>query len=213
MVQAVFFDLDGTLTEVKSPWQHVHAALGLWEPEGLGHLRDWLAGRIDYATFFQRDVEMWLGLGRDALEGALDAIPLWPEAGLLLGELRARSVPAVIVSSGFRHVALRLSAATGFGFAEIHANEMEFDGTGSLTGVRMNVSGEAGDPRAKDAVLRGACARLGFDPAQTLAVGDSESDLPLFRAAGRSVCLNETDDFGAGALLAPGNLLGVVPYL
>jgi phosphoserine phosphatase len=38
------------------------------------------------------------------------------------------------------------------------------------------------------------CARRGWGLADVGAVGDSRSDLPLFRAAGRSVALNATAD-------------------
>ncbi|MFH2202942.1 MAG: HAD family hydrolase, partial [Elusimicrobiota bacterium] len=100
MVKAIFFDLDGTLTQVKSPWQRIHEKLGMWEPEGVKHLNDWLAGRIDYDTFFFRDVAMWMGRERQVLEGALAGIPFWPQTAPLLAELKKRGLPAIIISSG-----------------------------------------------------------------------------------------------------------------
>lgn len=40
----------------------------------------------------------------------------------------------------------------------------------------------------KGAALHALCARLGIDPARTLAIGDTENDLELLRAAGVSAC-------------------------
>jgi phosphoserine phosphatase len=212
-VRTVFFDLDGTLTTVESPWQHIHHALGLWDEEGQAHLKDWQAGRIDYQAFFDRDVAMWLGRTRAQLQNPLDEIPFHPQAAVLLEELRSRGIPLVIISSGFAHVARRLARTSGTRFGKIYANEMRFGTDDCLTSVALGVSGAPEHPLGKKQLLLAHCARVGIDPAACLAVGDSASDRPLFEAAGLAVALAETGGFGEDVLLPPGELLAVLEYL
>ena len=212
-MRAVFFDLDGTLTTLESPWRHIHHALGLWDEEGQAHLKDWQAGRIDYQTFFDLDVAMWLGRTRAQLRRPLDEIPFHPQATVLLGELHRRGIPFVIISSGFAHVARRLARTSGTPFGEIYANEMRFGADDCLTSVALGVSGTPEHPLGKKQLLRAHCARVGIDPADCMAVGDSASDRPLFEAAGKALALSETGGFGEDVLLPQGELLAILEYL
>ncbi len=213
MSEIVFFDLDGTLTDVHSPWQYIHERLGLWTGLGEIHLAEWRAGLIDYKTWFDLDVEMWRGFDRSALLGILDSIGFRPGVKTLLRGLKSASIPAVIISSGFTHVARRLETSASFRFAEIHANEMVFGPSGKLLGVRLGVSGEKDGARSKSAILRGTCARLGIDPAESLAVGDSASDTPMFQAAGFSIGLVREGSIGAKAHMDPSSLGKVMDYV
>lgn len=212
MARIVFFDLDGTLTTVPSPWQHIHEALGLWVDEGTRHLNEWLAGRIDYDTFFERDVAMWRGLPRPEVQGPLDTIPLRPEARPLLAALTEGGTATVILSSGFRYLASRLEEETGHRFGKIFANEMRFDIAGQLKDIERIVSGDPDHPRGKGSLLRAHCRDLGIDPKDALAVGDSASDIPMFRAAGTSLSLSDRD-LGTTARVAPGALLRVLDFV
>ncbi|MFH2202868.1 MAG: HAD-IB family phosphatase, partial [Elusimicrobiota bacterium] len=159
------------------------------------------------------DVAMWMGRERQVLEGALAGIPFWPQTAPLLAELKKRGLPAIIISSGFRYLADKLARECGFAFKEIHANDFRWDPGGAMRGIRMGVSGVTEGKLSKGAILRDACYRLGIDPAETLAVGDSTSDLPMFEAAGTSILLNDKPVCAATATLPPGELLSIARYL
>ena len=51
MISSVIFDLDGTLTNIPSPWRYVHERLGLWQDTACGYLDEWLSGKISYEEF------------------------------------------------------------------------------------------------------------------------------------------------------------------
>lgn len=46
----------------------------------------------------------------------------------------------------------------------------------------------------KGAALRSACRAVGIDPAEAMAFGDSENDIPMLRAAGLGVAMANADD-------------------
>lgn len=213
MTEIVFFDLDGTLTEVHSPWQYIHEQLGLWTGIGDRHLAEWRAGRIGYKTWFDLDVEMWRGFDSAVLLGILDAIEIRSSVPEVLAGLRSKAVPAVILSSGFAHVARRVEKAASFRFADVRANEMVFGPSGRLLGVRLAVSGEKNDPRSKKSLLLESCARFGIKPENALAIGDSPSDTPMFEAAGFSIGLAPAGDIGADVHLDPRMLARMLDYV
>ena len=55
MYRALLFDLDGTLTPVRSVWQHLHERLGLWDAHAVRHQEAFLRGRLTYEEFCRRD--------------------------------------------------------------------------------------------------------------------------------------------------------------
>ena len=58
MISSVIFDLDGTLTNIPSPWRYVHERLGLWQDTACGYLDEWLSGKISYEEFCRRDTNL-----------------------------------------------------------------------------------------------------------------------------------------------------------
>ncbi|MHC4598720.1 MAG: HAD-IB family phosphatase [Planctomycetota bacterium] len=192
----VLFDMDGTLTEVRSPWEHIHRRLGLWEGLGDGHLAEWLEGRIDYEEFFRLDVALWLGMGRATLFGLLDAIPLGPGAVETLRGLHEGGVGLAILSTGFLRVARRIEEAAGFPL-QAWANEMHFDEAGRLERVTMMTSGDEDSPLSKRALIPSILERFETVPERTLAVGDSSGDTSMFGEVGYSLAVHGAPDIGA----------------
>ena len=84
MISAVIFDLDGTLTNTPSPWRYVHERLGVWENTACNYLDEWLAGKMSYEEFCQRDTKLWNGRSVNEIYAYLDEIEL------------NRHVPAVV---------------------------------------------------------------------------------------------------------------------
>jgi phosphoserine phosphatase len=69
---------------------------------------------------------------------------------------------------------------------------------GRLTGEVVAHFGEHDKPR----YVRDYGRRHGIEFDQTVAVGDSRSDLPLFREVGRAIALNATEDARSAAHVA-----------
>ena len=179
-VRCVIFDLDGTLTPVKSVWQHIHEALGTWESHGSRSLYAFLAGEISYGEFARRDVDAWRGVPRERIERIVGAIPYRPGAKELVSGLKERGVRLALLSSGLDVLAARV--ATELGFELWVANELSFTG-GVVDGrVHIRVPWDG-----KPAHLDPICHFFRTTPAETAAIGDSHGDAPLFARVGLGV--------------------------
>ena len=94
--RAVLFDLDGTLTPVRSVWRHLHETLGEWESTARKHQDAFEAGAISYEEFCAMDAAHWKGMPESrvvlghALRNAL--LPLVTVIGLNFGFMLAGSV-------------------------------------------------------------------------------------------------------------------------
>lgn len=196
----VIFDMDGTLTEVRSPWQFIHERMGVWENAGANHLFSWLNGRIDYEEFFRLDVELWLGQPRSVLHGHLDTIPIKPGAPETLRALEEAGVRTAILSTGFSRVSERIQERCGFP-VRTWANVMRFDCEDRLVSVEMNTSGDETSPLSKRALVPVIMEAFGVPRERTAAVGDTEGDLGMFAEVGLSLAVHEAPDLGADAVL------------
>lgn len=76
-----------------------------------------------------------------------------------------------------------------YGFAAVSGTEMEAN-DGVLSGKVTRYL----DEHDKARFVEDWCAQNGFSMSQVAAVGDSRSDVPLFRRAGTSIALNATPD-------------------
>jgi len=211
-IDLVLFDMDGTLTLERSPWEYLHRRLDLWASKGRFHLEDWLAGRIDYDEFFRLDVDLWRGMGKRVLLDILDGIGLAPGVLETLGALREAGVTPVILSTGFAHVGRRIEASAGFPL-EIWANEFRFDESDRLLAAEMTVSGDPRSPRSKAALARAIMDRHGVSPGRTAAVGDSPGDTGMFGAAGFSLAVRGASGIGATRTLHEPDLRCCLPWL
>ena len=57
----VIFDLDGTLTQERSIWEYIHKQLGKWYGFAEEYQNLFLAGKISYEEFCERDAQVWKG--------------------------------------------------------------------------------------------------------------------------------------------------------
>src|SRR5262245_31771098 len=114
MVSAVILDLDGTLTKTPSPWQYVHQRLGVWESTACGYLDEWLSGRISYDEFCRRDTKLWTGRTVREIEQYLDEIDINRHVPDMVERLINAEIPSIIISSGFRYVALKIQTQCGW---------------------------------------------------------------------------------------------------
>ena len=207
--RAVLFDLDGTLTPVRSVWQHIHERLGLWDSSARHHQAAFEAGEIGYGEFCARDAAHWKGFAVSRLRAITDAIPYRPGARECVAILQGSGLLVGVISTGLTLLALRVSRELGLAYTI--ANRLVAR-RGVLTGeVQVNVEhGRKGE--AVDLF----CGQFGIDPLQIVAVGDSAGDISMFERSGFSIAFNPACRRTARAARrsrAGESLLDIIPLL
>jgi HAD superfamily phosphoserine phosphatase-like hydrolase len=210
-IEAVVFDVDGTLTTVSSPWEHLHVRLGTWESHGKRHLADYLAGRLTYHEFAQSDARCWRGVRRVELRRLAAEIPWRPGIMPTMIALKTAGLKVALLSSGLTLVTDRFQDEFG-GIADVvMANELLFC-FGKARGcvvVRVPWDGKA-------AALDGVCRRLRVPPRRMAHVGDGTGDVPVFgRVALGIATAGATPEVKAAAhaVLAEDDLTALLPLV
>src|SRR5436309_10859202 len=189
MISAVIFDLDGTLTKTASPWRHIHERLGLWETTASVYLDEWLSGKITYDEFCRRDTRLWRGRSLPEIEGYLDEIEFNRHVPAVVQGLVQRSMPSIIISSGFRYVARKIQNECSWEPLLIYANEL-MDGPE----VRILVSADRVSPLSKKAHADSALRLVGAAASTTLVVSDAMHDLEQLADCGFHLHVRQEDD-------------------
>lgn len=185
MLKLAVFDLDGTLKAERDPYIYLHRRLGTLEAAEAFTAKG-LSGEIPYEEWLRLDTGLWTGQPRRLLAQHLRDNPYLPGARETVAALRARGVTVAIISSGLLLHAQMVAAELGIG--PVLANEVGFDGAGE--GARVNGHVTAHVPiGGKAPALARLQAVLGVTPAETLAAGDTRSDLGLFSRAAVAVAV------------------------
>ncbi len=205
-IKCVFFDMDGTLTEVKSPWQKVFEDFGLWKDKGEIFLQDFLDNKFGYEEFCVRDIKCWMdaGLTKQKIENSLNEIGINELAVQVIKELAGSGVKCIIISTGFYSTAERISGLCGLkfekGLADLSANTLsvfanEIVEKNNLLKPVLDVYSETGHKKSKGAIVKKCLAKLKTGPIRSLSIGDSlSSDLELFEITGDFVYVNHARD-------------------
>ena len=189
MIASVIFDLDGTLTNIPSPWRYVHERLGVWEGTASNYLDEWLSGKMSYEEFCQRDTHLWNGRSVQEIYAYLDEIELNRHVPAVVERLVTAQIPSIIISSGFRYVAAKIQARCGWDPLLIYANELA-DGPV----VEIHVSGDFRSPISKKALAQRATSLVGSTMADTLVVSDTTRDLDQLCECGYKLHVRQEDD-------------------
>lgn len=142
-------------------------------------------GELDFEAALRERVGLLKALPEVVIGQVLrDRITLMPGGPVLLATMKANGGYAALVSGGF--TAFTSAIAARLGFDEHRANTLLVR-DGLLTG-------EVADPilgkQAKLDALEEISARLGFTPAEAIAVGDGANDLAMLARAGCGVALH-----------------------
>lgn len=204
------FDMDGVLVDYSSSWAWINKVLNI---DNSGDLAAYLNKEITDQEFMRRDIGRWLNLRPDMTlkdaEGILESVPLINGIGETVQKLHDGSVICIIVSGGLRSTAAKI--AEEFGFDAYIANDLETK-NGILTGEGItNV-----DLRDKGQYVTEFQKLYGISKSETFAVGNSFSDLPMFRECSYGIAFNPIDDKiieGADAVVRSGNISDILKYV
>lgn len=207
--RAVLFDLDGTLTPVRSVWQFIHEKLGLWDAGAHRHQLAFERGDISYEEFCARDAAHWKGMSEGDLRAITEAIPYRPGVRECVDLLKEAGLVVGVISTGLTLLVERVNRDLGPAYAI--ANRLVTK-NGVLTGeVKVNVEhGRKGE--AVDLF----CGQFGVDYREVITVGDSEGDISMFEHSGFSIAFNPASEATARAARAVGkgeSLLAIVGLL
>ncbi len=191
------FDMDSTLINIECIDEVADAAGKKAEVAAITEAA--MRGDItDFNESLRRRVALLKGVPMSALEQVRsERLRLNPGADVLLKAALAAGMHTMLVSGGFTYFAQQVQAQLGI--HEAHANVLEIDAEGKLTG---QVLGKIVDGEAKKQHLLAACKHLGISPAQAIAVGDGANDLAMMSASGLSVAYHAKPKVRAQAMVA-----------
>jgi len=169
-LRAAVFDLDGTLTDTRSVWQHLHEKFGTWDV-GRRTAQMYHGGFIDYAEWAKLDAACWKNVPMSDLLSALGDIRYTPGARETIEQLRIHGIRTAIVSAGLSVLADKAKIDLNADLAI--SNELKVI-EGIVTGdviVRVGPGNKAG-------VIEEAAWLLGAEMEETVVVGDNAFDIP-----------------------------------
>lgn len=185
----VCFDMDGVLTSLRSSWYWVNQCLNI---DNELTYKAYISGEIDQLEFMRRDIAQWKKVKPDIrisdIIRFMQDMPLTDGIQETIACLKSSGIRCVIVSGGI-DLAARMIAEE-FGFDDHVADEICCRPDGTLTGEgRMNV-----DLADKGINVRHFIERYGTAEERTVSIGNSYTDIPMFRNSGMSIAFNPTDD-------------------
>lgn len=179
----IVFDMDGTLTAHVSSWQWLHERLGVWDSQAYKYQEHFLAGKISYRKFCELDAAHWKGVAVSEIENILQAIPYTKNVKGTLKKLKEKGFKTAILSTGLDLLAQKVKRDLGVDHCV--ANKL-YEEKRILTGkVKIAVS-----DHGKGKVLERILHKLKVKPAETIFVGDGDSDIPAAKIAGYAIAFN-----------------------
>jgi len=205
----VIFDLDGTLTKERSIWEYIHIQLGKWYGFAEEYQNQFLAGKISYEEFCERDAEVWKGMKVEEMMKIVKTVPFHPGTDELIYHLKQKGLKLSMVSSGLSVLSDWVHQKFGFDYSV--SNDLLHENGVLNGGVRIQVHY---DKKAEwvEKILK----QFGATPEEAIAIGDSKGDIDMFRMAGFSVAFNSSCpdlDQMANICIKSQNLADIIPRL
>jgi phosphoserine phosphatase len=183
MIKLATFDLDGTLITGTTTTLFLAQKLGFkqWTPE---FEADWKKGLYNNNFQVAREIaRQFQGVSLDTVHGLYPGVPRIANIGPTITALKKRGIVVL------------LGSITWSFFVELYAAEYGFD---SCCGTKMKITdniltGEIENYCTNQDKLQfflTACREHGISLSETIAIGDSLSDHPIFKEAGKSIALN-----------------------
>ena len=193
--RVIVFDIDGTITKHISSWRYIHEKLDLWDVLAKKYQDQFLAGKINYRRFCELDAAHWKGMPVRKLHDVFRSVQYSKNARKAITLLKKRGFKLVAISTGLQFITDRIKKELKFD--HVLGNRLKSYG-GKLTGgVTINIS-----HGAKGKTVREMLKKMGAEPGEMIAVGDSEGDIPMIKVAGYSIAFNSSSE----------KLSGIVDY-
>lgn len=203
------FDLDGTLTQERSIWEYIHKQLGKWYGFAEEYQNQFLAGKISYEEFCERDAQVWKGMKVEKLLEIVKTVPFHPGVDELVNYLKQKGLKLSMVSSGLSLLSNWVHKKYGFDYSV--SNDL-LQENGILTGkVRIQVYY---DKKAEwvEKILK----QFGVELEKVIAIGDSKGDMDMFQMVGFSIAFDSSCsdlDRIANLCISSRNLADIIPKL
>jgi len=205
----VVFDLDGTLTRERSIWEYIHIRLGKWYGFAEKYQKQFLAGRISYEEFCERDAQVWKGMKVQELLEMVKTVPFHPGADELIAYFKQKGLKLSVVSSGLSILSNWVHQKYGFDYSI--SNDLLHE-NGVLTGkVKIQVYYDK-----KAEWVKKILEQFDVRPEEVIAIGDSAGDVDMFQMVGFSVAFNSSCsdlDQIASVCISSQNLADIIPKL
>ena len=205
----VIFDLDGTLTKERSIWEYIHKRLGKWFGFAEEYQKQFLAGKISYEEFCERDAQVWKGIGVEELLGIVKTVPFYAGADELIHYFKNKGLKLAMVSSGLSVLSEWVHQRYGFDYS-VSNDLLQEDGI--LTGkVKIQVYYDK-----KAEWVRRIQKKFGEKSEEVIAIGDSVGDIDMFQMVGFSIAFNSSCsdlDRIANICVQSQNLADIIPRL
>jgi len=203
--------MDGVLTKLRSSWYWVHQCLKV---DSEANYKAYVNAEIDEMEFMRRDIKLWTDKYPDITIN--DIAKLFQDMPLIGGIqetvacLKENGIRSVIISGGIDKAALLIK--NEFGFDDFAADEICTNPDGTLTGEGRLVV----DLKDKGIKVREFIEKYGTTPERTVSIGNSFTDIPMFKVTGMSIAFNPTDHYTSDAAthtVVSENIADVLDYI
>jgi len=185
----VCFDMDGVLTSIRSSWHWINICLGVNNDDTF---LAYITNKITQTEFMRMDIAQWHAIKPDLkisdIIGFFQSLPLTEGVQETVACLRSNGVRCVIVSGGVDLAAKMI--AEEFGFDDYAADEICSNPDGSLTGEGRLIV----DLRDKGIMVRHFIEKYNTTKDRVVSIGNSYTDIPMFKNSGMSIAFNPSDN-------------------
>jgi phosphoserine phosphatase len=205
----VIFDLDGTLTQERSIWEYIHKRLGKWFGFAEEYQKQFLAGKISYEEFCDRDAQVWKGMKVKEVLDIAKTVPFHPGVDELIHYLKHKGLKLAMVSSGLSVLSNWVHQKYGFDYSV--SNDLLHE-HGVLTGkTKIQVYYDK-----KAEWVKRILKEFRVRSEEVIAIGDSKGDIDMFQMVGFSIAFNsscqELEQIATICVPSP-NLADIIPKL
>ena len=205
----VIFDLDGTLTQERSIWEYIHKRLGKWFGFAEEYQKQFLAGKISYEEFCDRDAQVWKGMKVEEVLDIAKTVPFHPGVDELIHYLKHEGLKLAMVSSGLSVLSNWVHQKYGFDYSV--SNDLLHE-HGVLTGkTKIQVYYDK-----KAEWVKRILKEFRVRSEEVIAIGDSKGDIDMFQMVGFSIAFNssrqELEQMATLCVPSP-NLADIIPKL